>query len=79
MRRRITETNIAPSKDLFKGMKLTPMTTLVRGVAGFIADPARTGEIAEIHGESVTVRPPIDYVDEDSAENLKRFWNLGYA
>jgi len=74
-----SETNIAPSKDLFKGMKITPMETLIRGVAQFLADPALTGEIAEIHGDSVTIRPPTEYVDEDSAENLRRFWNLGYA
>lgn len=60
-------------------MKITPMATLVRGVAQFVAEPARTGEIAEIHGESVTIRPQLEFVDKDSAENLERFWNLGYA
>lgn len=60
-------------------MILTPMDTLIRGVARFIGEPALTGEIAEIHGNNVTLRPPHEYVDEDSAKNLERFWNLGYA
>lgn len=72
-------TNIAPNKDLFKNMIITPMSTLVKGVAQFISDPRLSGEIAEIHGDSVTLRPPHDYVDEDSKKNLENFWNLGYA
>ena len=38
-----------------------------------------TGEVAEIHGDNVTFRPPHKYVDEDSAKNLDTFWSLGYA
>lgn len=72
-------TNIAPDKALFKGMIITPMSTLVKGVAQFVSDPSLTGQIAEIHGDSVTLRPPHDYVDEDSKKNLENFWNLGYA
>ncbi|KAJ4414930.1 hypothetical protein N0V82_007643 [Gnomoniopsis sp. IMI 355080] len=72
-------TNIAPSKDLFKDMIITPMSTLVKGVAQFISDPHLSGEIAEIHGDSVTLRPPHEFVDEDSKKNLQNFWNLGYA
>lgn len=73
------DTNIAPSKELVKKMIVTPMTTLTKGVAQLLADPKTTGEVAEIHGESVTLRPPHDYVDEDSAKNLEMFWSLGYA
>lgn len=72
-------TNIAPNKDLFKNMIITPMSTLVKGVAQFISNPSLSGEIAEIHGDSVTLRPPHDYVDEDSKKNLENFWSLGYA
>lgn len=72
-------TNIAPSKDLFKDMIITPMSTLVKGVAQFINDSHLSGEIAEIHGDSVTLRPPHEYVDEDSKKNLQNFWSLGYA
>ncbi|CAI4216042.1 unnamed protein product [Parascedosporium putredinis] len=32
-----------------------------------------------IHGDSVTVREPHDYVDEDSKKNLEMFRSLGYA
>lgn len=72
-------TNIAPNKALFEGMIITPMSTLIKGVTKFVDDPSLNGELAEIHGESATLRPPHDYVDEDSKKNLQRFWNLGYA
>ncbi|KAF3765623.1 putative short chain dehydrogenase/reductase [Cryphonectria parasitica EP155] len=72
-------TNIAPDKALFKNMIITPMSTLVKGVVQLTSDPKLTGEVAEIHGDSVTLRPPHDYVDEDSRKNLENFWNLGYA
>jgi len=75
----VIETNIAPSKDLFKGMVITPMETLIQGVSHFVADASLSGEVAEIHGSKVTLRPPHDYVDEDSARNLDVFANLGYA
>ncbi|KAL2183961.1 NAD(P)-binding protein [Thermothelomyces heterothallicus CBS 203.75] len=75
----VLETNIAPDKALFKNMVVTPMDTLIRGVAKFVADPSLSGEIAEVHGSNVTLRPPHEYVDEDSARNLEVFWNLGYA
>lgn len=60
-------------------MILTPFSTLTRGVDQFIHEPSLTGSVAEIHGDSVTIRPPLDIVDEDSASNLEVFWNLGYA
>lgn len=72
-------TNIAPNKDLFKNMIITPMSTLVKGVAQFVSDSRLSGEIAEIHGGDVTLRPPHEYVDEDSKKNLENFWSLGYA
>jgi len=72
-------TNIAPSKELFEGMAITPMSTLIKGVTKFVDDSSLNGELAEIHGESATLRPPHDYVDEDSRKNLERFWSLGYA
>lgn len=73
------ETNLAPSKDLFKQMIITPISTLTRGVVQFIENPKLTGEIAEIHGDKVTLRPPHEFVDEDSRANLETFWGLGYA
>lgn len=75
----VLETNIAPSKDLFKGMIMTPMTTLVKAVDGFVSDPKRTGQVVEVHGDSVTVRNVYPYVDADSEYNLRHFWSLGYA
>ena len=73
------ETNIAPDRALFKDMILTPFSTLTRGVDQFVSDSAITGAVAEIHGTSVTIRPPLNVVDEDSATNLEVFWSLGYA
>jgi len=60
-------------------MILTPMSTLTRGVHQFVSNPSLSGEVAEIHGDHVTLRQPPDYVDEDSRKNLEHFWNLGYA
>lgn len=72
-------TNIAPDKSLFKDMNITPMSTLVDGVKKLVQNPEINGEIAEIHGTSVTLRPVHDFVDEDSKKNLDQFWKLGYA
>lgn len=72
-------TNIAPDKSLFDNMIITPMQTLVDGVKRLIQDPEVNGEVAEIHGQSVTLRPVHDFVDEDSRKNLENFWKLGYA
>lgn len=73
------ETNIAPSKDLFKPMIITPMSTLTRGVAQLVSDPSLTGQIAEIHGQNVTLREALPYIDEDTGKNIETFWSLGYA
>lgn len=60
-------------------MVITPMSTLISGVVKFLGDPGLTGELAEIHGQNVTLRPSHQYVDEDSRKNLETFWGLGYA
>ncbi|RYO91565.1 hypothetical protein DL763_004946 [Monosporascus cannonballus] len=75
----VLETGIAPSKDLFKHMVVTPISTLTRGIAQFTENPSITGEVAEIHGENVTLRPPHEFVDEESRANAEMFWKLGYA
>lgn len=75
----VTETNIAPSSDLFKSMVLTPMSTLFKAVAQFVEDETLTGKVAELHGEHVTFAEPPAYVDEDTGKNIETFWNLGYA
>ncbi|KIW52481.1 hypothetical protein PV05_08115 [Exophiala xenobiotica] len=75
----VLETNIAPSKDLFKPMIMTPMSTLTRGVQQLVSDSSLTGQIAEIHGNNVTLAQPPPYVDEDTGKNIETFWSLGYA
>ncbi|PSR99263.1 hypothetical protein BD289DRAFT_479638 [Coniella lustricola] len=72
-------TNIAPSQSLFDGMIVTPHSTLVEGVVQLVSDPALSGQVAEIHGERVTFRPPYEFVDEDSKKNLEHFWSLAQA
>ncbi|KAH6649574.1 hypothetical protein F5144DRAFT_588254 [Chaetomium tenue] len=73
----VLDTNIAPDKALFKHMTITPMETLIRGVEQFLTDPTVSGAVAEIHGDRVTIRPPHEYVDEDSKKNIDTFWDLG--
>ncbi|KAK3313952.1 hypothetical protein B0H66DRAFT_567447 [Apodospora peruviana] len=75
----VLDTNIAPDKSLFANMVVTPMSTLIRGVSEFIDNPSVTGAVAEIHGDNVTIRPPHEYVDEDTEKNMNEFWRLGYA
>lgn len=60
-------------------MIITPMSTVVKGVDRFVSDPTLTGEIAEISGDTVTLRRPHEYVDEATKTNLEKFWELGYA
>lgn len=60
-------------------MIITPMSTLTKGVQQLVSDSSLTGQIAEIHGNSVTLSQPPPYVDEDSRHNLETFWSLGYA
>ena len=74
----VLETNIAPDKALFKGMVMTPMSTLCKGV-DLLLEPGRTGDVAEIHGDKATVREVYGWVDEDSRRNIEHFTNLGYA
>ncbi|KAK4949676.1 hypothetical protein LTR10_011517 [Elasticomyces elasticus] len=75
----VLETNIAPSKDLFKPMIITPMSTLTRGVQQLVSNPSLTGQVAEIHGSEVTLAQPPAYVDENTGKNIETFWSLGYA
>ncbi|KAI0179876.1 NAD(P)-binding protein [Hypoxylon sp. FL1284] len=75
----VLETGIAPSKALFQEMVVTPHSTLVKAVAQLVENPSVTGSVAEIHGDKVTMRPPHDYVDEDTQSNLEVFWKLGVA
>lgn len=60
-------------------MVVTPHSTLVKGIAQLVGDRTITGTVAEIHGESVTLRAPHEYVDEDTHANLETFWRLGHA
>ncbi|KAI1075943.1 15-hydroxyprostaglandin dehydrogenase [Whalleya microplaca] len=74
----VLESNIAP-KDLFKDMKITPTSTLIKGVKKILENPDISGTVAEIHGEEPTIRPHHEYVDDDTKANLENFWSLGFA
>ncbi|RGP72190.1 hypothetical protein FSPOR_2862 [Fusarium sporotrichioides] len=73
------ETNIAPDKDLFKHMVITPMSTLIKAVAQFVTEPSRTGQVAELNEETITMRPHVEYANAGAEHNNKMFWKLGYA
>ncbi|KAK3346312.1 hypothetical protein B0T25DRAFT_276340 [Lasiosphaeria hispida] len=76
----VLETNIGgPDEGFISKMIVTPMSTLIRGVADLIADPSLTGQVAEIHGNSVTIRPQHEFVDEDTEKNIEMFWNFAKA
>jgi len=73
-----TVTNISGpgAEAFFAKMVITPMDTLIRGVAKFMDDPTLTGQVAEIHGDNVTIRPHHEFVDEDSKNNIDMFWKV---
>ncbi|KAJ5203785.1 uncharacterized protein N7498_004664 [Penicillium cinerascens] len=67
----VIATNIAPSKELFKSMILTPMSTAAKAVAQLVGDETLTGRVAELHGEHVTLAEPPAYVDEDTDQDIR--------
>ncbi|KAK6709495.1 hypothetical protein SNK04_010441 [Fusarium graminearum] len=73
------ETNIAPDKELFRFMVITPMSTLIRAVEQFVTDPSRSGQTAELNEEEITLRPHVEYANAGAEHNNKMFWKLGYA
>ncbi|KAK4177169.1 hypothetical protein QBC36DRAFT_377896 [Triangularia setosa] len=79
VRGKTLETNIAP-KELYQGMIITPMETLVKAVDGFVKGGREVnGQVAEVHGYNVTVREAHAFVDGDTERNLGRFRGLGWA
>ncbi|KAI0516966.1 15-hydroxyprostaglandin dehydrogenase [Xylaria bambusicola] len=75
----VLATNIAGTDALFNNMILTPDSTLIKGVEKLLNDVELNGQVLEIHGDNVTVRPPHDVVDADSRHNLAEFVRLGYG
>ncbi|KAI0429912.1 15-hydroxyprostaglandin dehydrogenase [Xylaria sp. FL1042] len=75
----VLESNISGVDGLFKNMIVTPPSTLIAGVEKLLSDTSLNGQVAEIHGQSVTLRPPHEVVDEDSRYNLEEFARFGYG
>ncbi|KAI1174753.1 15-hydroxyprostaglandin dehydrogenase [Nemania sp. FL0916] len=77
----VLETNIGGGSNnlLIKTMVITPPSTLIAGVEKLMTDASLNGEIAEIHGDKVTLRPPHEFVDEDSRYNLEEFTRFWYS
>lgn len=56
------------------------MSTLERAVQQLVSDPSVTGQVAEIHGDHVTMREPTPYVDENAEKDMETFCSLmGYG
>ncbi|KAI1296983.1 15-hydroxyprostaglandin dehydrogenase [Xylaria venustula] len=72
-------TNIAGVDGLFDKMIITPPSTLIAGVEKLLSDASLNGQVAEIHGDNVTLRPPHEVVDEDTRTNLEEFSRFGYG
>ncbi|KAI1274907.1 15-hydroxyprostaglandin dehydrogenase [Xylaria sp. FL0933] len=75
----VLESNLSGVDGLFKNMIVTPPSTLIAGVEKLLSDTSLNGQVAEIHGQSVTLRPPHEVVDEDSLYNLAEFSRFGYG
>ncbi|KAI0195288.1 hypothetical protein EV127DRAFT_467139 [Xylaria flabelliformis] len=75
----VLKTNIAGKNALFTNMIVTPPSTLIAGLERLLMDTSLNGQVAEIHGENVTLRPPHEIVDADSRHNLEEFSRFGYG
>ncbi|KAJ8126622.1 hypothetical protein O1611_g7015 [Lasiodiplodia mahajangana] len=75
----LLETNIAGTSALFKNMIITPPSTLIAGLEKLLTNTSLNGQVAEIHGENVTFRPPHDIIDADTQHNLNEFARFGYG
>ncbi|TRX90689.1 hypothetical protein FHL15_008464 [Xylaria flabelliformis] len=75
----VLKTNIAGKNALFTNMVVTPPSTLIAGLERLLVDTSLNGQVAEIHGENITLRPPHEIVDADSRHNLEEFSRFGYG
>lgn len=62
----LVPTNIMPDAITQATPKehITPLTTVVRAVEGFINDDSLQGQAAECSAQSITYRPQLEYADE---------------
>ncbi|KAI0537454.1 15-hydroxyprostaglandin dehydrogenase [Xylaria digitata] len=75
----VFETNISGVESLFERMVVTPPSTLIAGVEKLMTDTSLNGQVAEIHGQNVTLRPPHEVIDDGSRHNLVEFARIGYG
>ncbi|KAI1742332.1 15-hydroxyprostaglandin dehydrogenase [Xylaria scruposa] len=75
----VLKTNISGKNALLTNMIVTPPSTLIAGLERLLTDTSLNGQVAEIHGENVTLRPPHEVVDADSKHNLEEFSRFGYG
>lgn len=55
-----------------KGLVTTPLSTIIKAIVQFVENPKLTGEIAEVHEDKVTLRPPYEFVDEGTRNNQEK-------
>ncbi|KAI0404686.1 15-hydroxyprostaglandin dehydrogenase [Xylaria palmicola] len=72
-------TNIAGGGVSLANMVITPHSTLIAGLERLLTDSTLNGQVAEIHGENVTLRPPHEVVDADTQHNLEEFVRSSYG
>lgn len=73
------ETGLSANSDSYKMVVVTPMETLVRAVTMLVSDRTLSGEIAELHRESISfpAAPPVEH--DETQQNMEVFWKLGYT
>ncbi|OAL45662.1 15-hydroxyprostaglandin dehydrogenase [Pyrenochaeta sp. DS3sAY3a] len=67
----------AENRDSFGKIILTPMSTLTRGLQQLVSDPSLSGQVAVVHGDSITLSPPPQFVDEDTGRDIDILWSSG--
>jgi hypothetical protein len=82
VRPQLTDLNIATKEsgiEFYKTMEMTPMSTVLRGFAQLLEDPALTGQVAETSGDEVSFRHPPEYADSITRKNFEKYTEMGIA
>ncbi|USP73243.1 hypothetical protein yc1106_00517 [Curvularia clavata] len=76
-------TNLAPAVLLESWPKehLTPMSTVIKAIDAFLADPKLTGQVVELSLDNIYFRQPVEYVNESQrwiGTYSDQIWDLAY-
>ncbi|KAL3484549.1 short chain dehydrogenase/reductase [Aspergillus germanicus] len=71
------KTALSRGSTYYDMLAVTPMETLLRATATFIKDPSLSGQIAELHKESITYQDAPPFQHDETRQNIETFWKFG--